>query len=121
MWLACVLLGEWRTRGWWGWGWEWDASDGDEGWEGGWGGAVGLSSLIDDMRADFFAFCEHGCCFRETIGWLMGRSGPKRLGRGRCGATLIAPNLCETQVSRAVPHPHQGRCLSTLVMTDCKV
>ena len=85
------------------------------------GGAVGLSSLIDDMQADFFAFCEHGCCFRETIGWLMGRSGPKRLGRGRCGATLIAPNLCETQVSRAVPHPHQGRCLSTLVMTDCKV
>ena len=42
-----------------------------------------------------------------------GRSGPKRLGSERCSTALTAPSLAEAFA--AVPHPRQGRCLSTLV------
>ena len=42
-----------------------------------------------------------------------GRSGPKRLDSGRCDIALTTSN--RRRVSTAVPHPRQGRCLSTLV------
>ena len=43
----------------------------------------------------------------------LGRSGPKRLGNGRCGVALTTPSRHEASI--AVPHPQVGRCLSTLV------
>ena len=43
----------------------------------------------------------------------LGRSGPKRLGNGRCGVALTTPSRDEASI--AVPHPQVGRCLSTLV------
>ena len=42
------------------------------------------------------------------------RSGPKRLGSERCSTALTVPSLAEAFT--AVPHPRQGRCLSTLVI-----
>ena len=47
------------------------------------------------------------------LDWSPGRSGPKRLGSERCSTALTAPSLAEAFA--AVPHPRQGRCLSTLV------
>ena len=50
VWLACVLLGEWRTRGWWGWGWEWNAGDGNEGCLGGAGGRGSCRAVLANRR-----------------------------------------------------------------------
>ena len=41
----------------------------------------------------------------------------KKLGNGRCGVALITSN--RKRVSTAVPHPREGKCLSTLVRMTC--
>ena len=62
------------------------------------------------------ALCKQTSELRSQVGMrsIMGRSGPKRLDSEHCGVALTTPSPPGWAFA-AVPHPHSGRCLSTLV------
>ena len=60
---------------------------------------------------------QSGCRAHTLLLGLPRHSGPKGLGREHCGVALSTPSP-KGRARTAVPHPRQGRCLSTLVLGD---